>query len=185
MDEQSGGIEMSESLLDSWVVHPDHGASLVVAVYSGGSVEVRPSQWNHTVRIPISSLVSQDAPDFGQLAEMWDSCDQVGSSVTCDPPVLNTDLDYLVLAVDWQPFLSQALHEGWELSSYWGAHDTSSALDDGDFVSLRKGRSNIILTACDDFKKRFLLATKLAKQFNLLKKADRIALFQAVLYGKG
>lgn len=125
-----------------------------------------------------------DTPDFGSLAEMWDSCDQVGSSVTCDPPVLNTDLDYLVLAVDWRPFLSQALHEGWELSAYWDAHSLEGALDDGDFVSLRKGRLNIILTACVQFRKKFLLATKLAKQFNLLKKADRIILFQAVLYGK-
>lgn len=122
---------------------------------------------------------------FGSLAEMWDSCDQVGSSVTCDPPVLNTDLDYLVLAVDWQPFLSQALHEGWELSGYWATHDIASALETGDFVSLRKGALNIILTASVTFRKKFLLATKLAKQFNLLKKSDRITLFQAVLYGNG
>ena len=122
--------------------------------------------------------------DFGKLAEMWDSCDQVGSSVTCDPPVLDTDLDYLVLAVDWQPFLSQALHEGWELSGYWATHDIWSSLDNGDFVSLRKGKLNIILTACLVFRKKFLLASSLAKRFNLLKKADRICLFQAVLYGK-
>jgi hypothetical protein len=122
--------------------------------------------------------------EFGGLAEMWVSCDQVGSSVTCDPPVLNTDVDYLVLAVDWQPFLSQALHEGWELGSYWESHDILRALSDGDFVSLRKERLNIILTACVVFRTKFMLATKLAKQFNLLKKSDRIALFQAVLYGR-
>lgn len=131
-----------------------------------------------------SNGIEMSDQGFGLLADMWDSCDQVGSSVTCDPPVMNTDLDYLVLAVDWQPFLSQALHEGWELSAYWDAQSLAGALDDGDFVSLRKGRLNIILTACVQFRKKFLLATKLAKQFNLLKKADRIALFQAVLYGK-
>lgn len=131
-----------------------------------------------------SNGIEMSDQGFGLLADMWDSCDQVGSSVTCDPPVMNTDLDYLVLAVDWQPFLSQALHEGWQLSAYWDAHSLAGALDDGDFVSLRKGRLNIILTACVQFRKKFLLATKLAKRFNLLKKADRITLFQAVLYGK-
>ena len=129
--------------------------------------------------------MNQDLVDFGRLAEMWDSCDQVGSSVTCDPPVLNTDLDYLILAVDWQPFLGEAVRENWEFSSYWDSHDVLDALANGDFISLRKGQLNIILTACVAFRKKFLLATKLAKQFNLLKKADSIALFQAVLYGKG
>lgn len=122
-------------------------------------------------------------PDFGQLSQMWDSCDPVGSAVTCNPPVTNTDLDFLVLANDWQPFLSQALRDGWELSAYWESHDLLNAMETGGFVSLRKGNMNILLTACEDFKKKFLVATSLAKRFNLLNKKDRIALFQGVLYG--
>lgn len=124
-----------------------------------------------------------DEPDFGSLSDMWDECHPVGSAVTCDPPVLTTDRDYLVLANEWRAFLLVAAHDGWDLSSYWETHDIVRALDDGDFVSLRKGSLNIILTASRDFAKRFMAATKIAKRFNLLNKKDRVALFQAVLYG--
>ena len=59
-------------------------------------------------------------------------CHAVGSRVTCDPPVMDTDRDMLCLVKD-----------------------------------------------------RFMVATRLAKRFNLQAKADRVALFQAVLYGNG
>lgn len=46
-----------------------------------------------------------------------------------------------------------------------------------------KGDVNLIVTQDNKFYDRFMAATSVAKRLNLLDKADRIALFQAVLYG--
>lgn len=42
---------------------------------------------------------------------------------------------------------------------------------------------NLIITSSQVFHQRFLAASSVAKRLNLLEKSDRIALFQAVLYG--
>jgi hypothetical protein len=42
---------------------------------------------------------------------------------------------------------------------------------------------NLIITPDKDFYQKFILGTNLARYLNLLKKIDRVALFQAVLYG--
>jgi hypothetical protein len=61
----------------------------------------------------------------------------------------------------------------------------SEAIERNVFVSLRSGDVNLIVTSDARFAARFLVATRLATQLNLLNKNDRVALFQAVLYGKG
>lgn len=50
------------------------------------------------------------------------------------------------------------------------------------FTSYRLGELNVIATDKPKFYDDFLLATRLAKRFNLLDKKDRVALFQAILY---
>ena len=42
---------------------------------------------------------------------------------------------------------------------------------------------NLIVTRNDTFFNRFMAASSVAKRLNLLDKADRVAVFQAVLYG--
>ena len=107
----------------------------------------------------------------------------VGSRVTCDPAPMDTDCDYLVLT------RSQKIHtilqkDGWTQDT--GAPKNNNPRDYTNavhFKSWRKGETNLIITDKGTFYDKFVLASRLAKQFNLLKKADRIALFQAVLYG--
>lgn len=48
---------------------------------------------------------------------------------------------------------------------------------------MRRGNINVIVTPEMEFFDRFMAATELARRFNLMEKVDRIALFQAVLYG--
>jgi hypothetical protein len=52
-------------------------------------------------------------------------------------------------------------------------------------VSLKHPRDdvNLIATSDGDFFRRFLAATQVCIRLNLMNKEDRIALFQAVLYG--
>ena len=103
-----------------------------------------------------------------------------GSRVICDPAPTNTDEDY----VCFQPAYEKAIVnlEGLGFKSE-GNPEFYTGNDRGNFRSLRKGNVNLILTDQCEFYQLFCSATELARRFNLLKKADRIALFQVVLYG--
>lgn len=107
----------------------------------------------------------------------------VGSRVTCDPAPKNTDRDILVLLrsyIDFHSF-SAALLFDWTASGS-DVFDPKDP-DNWDFTSYRRGEVNLIVTKKAEFYDRFLAATSVAKRLNLLRKSDRIDLFQAVLYG--
>lgn len=103
---------------------------------------------------------------------------QVGSRVTCDPAPTDTDEDWLVLTCGLDSAEMQAA--GFTQD---GSPQFYTGNDNGGFRSWRRGDLNIITTESPEFFWKFVTATDLAKRFNLLAKADRIALFQAVLYG--
>ena len=103
---------------------------------------------------------------------------RVGSRVTCNPVPVGTDEDFLALV----PFnVTKLMKEDGFTQD--GSPEFYTGNDNGGFRSFRKGDMNIITTESTEFFDRFMTATALAKRFNLLEKADRIALFQAVLYG--
>lgn len=108
---------------------------------------------------------------------------QVGSRVTCNPPVMHTDSDWLVFTLDWQRFIDAATAEGFEVAG----SVPGDALEqrDSQFTSLRRGDVNLVVTTDTEFLRKFIAATEVCKRLNLLRKPDRIALFQAVLYGNG
>ncbi|MEM0925828.1 MAG: hypothetical protein AAGJ83_07310 [Planctomycetota bacterium] len=103
----------------------------------------------------------------------------VGSRVTCDPAPADTDEDWLICTRrrDISDRLDQA---GFHAE---GSPEFYTGNDNGEFRSWRRGNLNLIVTPDLAFYDRFETATALAKRFNLLDKRDRIALFQAVLYG--
>ena len=83
-----------------------------------------------------------------------------GSAYICDPPVTNTDKDFVVLAKPgYEQFLSD---KGFTYSMSEQEYDSL-----GEFTSWRKGSTNLIVTPA----------------LNLRSKYDRIALFQCILYG--
>ena len=110
-------------------------------------------------------------------------CHAVGSRVTCDPPVMDTDRDMLCLVKDRKEFLGAATREGFVMAGSVPADQLE--LNQSPFTSLKRGEDNLIVTDAAWFASRFMVATRLAKRFNLQAKADRVALFQAVLYGNG
>lgn len=101
-----------------------------------------------------------------------------GSKFTCDPPVLTTDEDYVVLTTDMEKFLQEAHNTGWE-SSESEEYDFA----DTDFISFRQGEVNLIVTTSPSYYSKWVVATHLAKRFNLLNKLDRKDLFSAILEG--
>lgn len=112
------------------------------------------------------------------LEDVLTSAKPVGSRVTCDPAPTNTDEDWLVLVREVPIGRLQEAGFGQE-----GSPEFYTGNDAGGFRSWRKGEINLITTQSDEFFRLFLTATYLAKRFNLLRKPDRIALFQAILYG--
>ena len=104
---------------------------------------------------------------------------QSGSRVICNPPVMDTDDDWVVLVKDQVDFFSYlAGEDDWSLPEMYGdgLEETSR------FQATRKGDTNLIVTDGPMFFNLFVAATRAAKHLNLLKKSDRVALFQAVLY---
>lgn len=118
------------------------------------------------------------------ISEMGDNYESfiTGSRVTCNPPVLDTDLDMVFL-------INREHSKSEQILKKHGATRTPFSEDEYDgfdenFSAYRLNYLNVILAHDEKFYERFKVATELAKQFNLLNKADRIALFQAILYQK-
>ena len=111
----------------------------------------------------------------------------VGSRVTCNPPPTDTDDDWLYFVTDITEFVNEALADGFYIDgSLMGGEVNLSQLPGGLFVSLKKRQDvrNLIVTSDHTFYERFLAATHVCRRLNLQDKTDRIALFQAVLYGE-
>jgi len=101
----------------------------------------------------------------------------VGSRVTCSPPVLDTDEDVLIFTEEIETLVGNCIETGFKRDG-----STRSTYGAG-FVSLRQGRMNLIVTDNEEFFDKFMLATFVCKSLNLLSKAERVIVFQAILYG--
>lgn len=117
-------------------------------------------------------------------------CIHTGSRVICNPPVLDTDDDYLLL-VDISlagKLTTDLLKDGYKiggsmakvqlLKEYPTIEDVDR--DDGVFQSFKKDNTNVIVTASEEYFENFVKATFLCKRLNLFKKQDRIEVFQSI-----
>ena len=99
-----------------------------------------------------------------------------GSRYICNPAPTGTDEDYIALINmgDFDPIVNA----GFQLN-------TDTELYDGcpDFYAFRLEEFNVICVEDEIMYGRWVDATEQAKAQNLLQKADRIQLFQRVLYG--
>ena len=109
-----------------------------------------------------------------------------GSRFICDPPVLDTDDDWVILVEDLEYAKYKAARLDWYHAGGGYYREGSDHEELGPFVSMRQpeGNSNYIFTEDAEFYDRYVAATLLAKKYNLLNKPDRIQLFHAVLYGE-
>lgn len=124
------------------------------------------------------------SPDPWLSTELLALCAQVnlvGSRATCSPAPTDTDIDYLVFVSreKYDALMEVLSGEGWALGGSLGLAQARGSA----FLSFRLGELNLIVTDHEDFHKRFLVGTALAKRLNVFDKEDRKALFQAVLYG--
>lgn len=123
---------------------------------------------------------------FVELGNKGCSIDACGSQITCRPPPSeeDSDHDYLIEHLSGTSGLA-AIH-AW-LAENGFSRDGADHYDPGDgtlFTSWRREKINLIVTGDNEFAGRHHAATSVCKRLNLLKKADRIAVFKAVLYGE-
>lgn len=118
----------------------------------------------------------------------------VGSRVTCNPPVVGTDQDVLVLV----KYIESSVIEQVSSTDFASAHKEVDAMHrdlryggwvlggsgdhDDDFESWTHGDINLIITASVEFYNLFVCATALCKKLNIMDKEDRKAVFRSVLY---
>lgn len=111
-----------------------------------------------------------------------------GSRVTCDPPPLDTDMDYLVEIIvsteNREQKITNIVNALQGFCLEWEGSEHYQHMIATDFMSWRRGEINLIVTSNFLFAERHRVATALCKRFNLMNKPDRIALFQGVLYGQ-
>jgi hypothetical protein len=117
---------------------------------------------------------------FDLLKNYGCTVEPCGSRVTCSPAPTDTDADYLV-ELPWSLWghagLKNTIKEA-------GFHkDGNDYTESSEFESWRNGKINLIITADKAFAARHRSATHICQKLNLLDKADRVMVFQAVLYG--
>ncbi len=109
-----------------------------------------------------------------------------GSAYTCNPPVLDTDIDFICKVESMPEFKAVAVDLGWEPYEPDPDSDEEEEYDlgdEGDFISFRRDDINLIVTQHQSFYDEYVLATSLCKRFNLLEKQDRCDLFSAIIDG--
>ncbi len=101
-----------------------------------------------------------------------------GSRYICDPPVLDTDQDWIVFVNSLTSFavaLGKAVP---------GFEEGESCAECPSFISIRLPPDvNLIATDRWWFYQKYVVATEVAKRLNLLRKPDRILLFDSVIFG--
>lgn len=117
----------------------------------------------------------KDTFNYLQIPEkLYQEVGLTGSSYICNPPVTNTDIDFVIYSQDWDK-----LHDWCEKNAF-----KTNFEDYGleEFRSYKRGIINLIVTNDATFYRRFVKATEVAKKLNLLDKQQRVDLFDFVIY---
>lgn len=117
------------------------------------------------------------------ILHLIDKITPTGSRVICNPAPTDTDQDFVVLL---KPADELEVVEDFQNAEYDQdgdeTYDILYELGSGGWASFRKGDLNYIVTFDEGFYNRFVMATDIAKDLNLLNKPDRVTLFKYILY---
>ena len=106
-----------------------------------------------------------------------------GSREICNPHPMDTDFDVIALASEkCQQLGMEDLVAVLRVVGFSITEDLNYPLDQSAFVSCRHGKLNLLVTCDEGFYDKFVEATELAKERNLLHREDRVKLFQWILY---
>ncbi len=100
-----------------------------------------------------------------------------GSRYVCNPPVLNTDIDFLVFCED--DVSSALLAAGYKKSNY-REYFSRGEIDVNAFAAWRRGKVNLIVTSNVKYAETFHTATYICKQQNVEHKYQRVTIHEVV-----
>ncbi len=113
-----------------------------------------------------------------------------GSRYICVPAPTDTDTDYVVLVANLQTAIAELKKVGWSIGGEDNESYTNQLIDDDElsWFSAKKRIDGelvnyIVMTDVERFNK-WVTATELCKKLNLLKKDQRIAVFQVIVEGE-
>ena len=112
--------------------------------------------------------------------DLWDGIYQTGSSVICNPPVTDTDIDYVIYTNKEDKLDTFLKSKGYTNSC--AEEEEEYDLDNEGFSCYRLNNINLIITTDREWYLKWVLATKVARKLNLKVKADRVMLFKSFLY---
>lgn len=102
-----------------------------------------------------------------------------GSNVICNPPVTDTDLDFMIFTDEYDAFVEYLTNNKWE---FCGGEEYN--YKDNNWCALRKGNLNYLITQDINHYTKFKEATELATKMNLLIKDQRVILFNYIMNGE-
>lgn len=117
------------------------------------------------------------------LNHIFDRWHPTGSHYICNPPVTDTDIDFVCLTYDWLQTFEMLLSGGWKHTNP-DIEGRYVGINQNDFSTFRRGKYNLIVTELNSFFHAFVYATEEAKKKNILDKQERIKLFRHHLYGE-
>ena len=116
-----------------------------------------------------------NSDDISKILERHLGAFPTGSYVTCNPPVTDTDQDWVVLIANCE--FNESINHLQALGFDTGRAEYYL----GSYIqAARKGTLNLILTWDEGTFQKTRLATDVAKELNLLEKSHRVLLFQAI-----
>ena len=102
-----------------------------------------------------------------------------GSRYVCNPPVMTTDIDFLVWCEkELEVKLAKLGYRKSMVNNGYGA--MVDAYPNANFLSLRKGKVNLIVTTDRKFADGWVVATHICKKYNFRWKWNRVQVYEAL-----
>lgn len=116
---------------------------------------------------------------FGIFAHPEVEAIPMGSRFVCDPPVMDTDIDYCLYSpVGIDSILTEMGFDSNGFAAY------RKGVNDGVFTSWRRGDINLVVTHDTESFEKYKIATHICKKLNVRSKPDRIMVYDAVILGQ-
>lgn len=98
-----------------------------------------------------------------------------GSYFMCDPPVITTDIDFMVLTTNINAARILLCRAGWVSSN------SSEDYPEENMHPMRRGRFNALIVDSQEYFDKWRLATEVSRDLNLLNKEDRVKVFRRIV----
>lgn len=100
-----------------------------------------------------------------------------GSRYVCAPPVMNTDIDFLVYT---EKVVDMELREAGYVKTSFSHHGTSGGKPGDPFTGWRRGKVNLVVSSSLQYAETFHTATYIGRLYNLRDKSDRVIIHECL-----